>query len=208
MFERLPGGSEAHLARNDAWWPGRGPRLLFILRLAPSVTADLDSVIQSAGIKTALGARLFPPALWHQSVSDRYADRPELRERLLAAGGRVRARGLTVELDELKVARNKHGKFNVEARQRSACPELVALVDAVNYAVAQQGLPKGKGHSAHVTLSYNFEGGLKTQPMIPVQWAADALELVVGGGQPYTYTTLGRWMLDPAAPPVSQPGLF
>lgn len=209
MFERLPGGSEAHLTIDDAWWPGRGPRLLFILRLAPSETAALDDAIESAGVKAALGAELFPAALWHQSVSDRYANRPELRQLLLAVGERVRVPGFTIELDQLRKGSNQRGSFNVEARQRSACPELVTLVDAINEAAAAQGLPKGRGHSPHVTLSYGFKGELPgTQPMIPVEWTVDAFELVVGGGKPYGYTTLGRWMLGPPAARASQASLF
>lgn len=209
MFERLPGGSEAHAAFDDAWWPGRGPRLLFILRLAPTVTAALDSAIRSAGVKAALGQDLFPAPLWHQSVSDRYADRPDIRPRLLAAGERVRAPGFTLELDQLRAARNLRDSFNVEARQRSASPELRALVDAINDAAAEQGLPRGKGHSPHVTLSYGFRGELPgTQPMTPVEWQVQAFELVSGGGSPYAYTTLGRWMLGPPAPRASQASLF
>lgn len=209
MFERLPGGSEAHGAIHDAWWPRHGPRLLFILRLAPPAAAALDGAIESSGARQVLGAKLFPAALWHQSVSDRYADRPELRQRLLAAGERVHAPGFTIELDQLRAGRNQRGSFNVEVRQRSACPELVTLVNAVNDAVADQGLPKGKGHSPHVTLSYNFEGNPPgNQPLVPVEWAVDEFELVSGGGHPYAYTTLGRWMLGPAAPRASQPGLF
>ncbi|MFZ7096923.1 2'-5' RNA ligase family protein [Luteimonas dalianensis] len=173
------------------------------------MTAELDAAIRAAGVKAALGTKLFPPALWHQSVSDRYADRPELRERLLAAGGDVRVPGFSIDLDQLRKGRNPRGNFNVEARQRSACSELVTLVDAINEAVAAHGLPKGDGHSPHVTLSYGFNGELPgTQPMTPVEWRVDAFELVVGGGQPYGYTTLGRWTLGPPAARASQPSLF
>jgi len=209
MFERLPGGSEAHLARDDAWWPGRGPRLLFILRLAPSATAALDDIIGAAGIKAMLGRELFPAGLWHQSVSDRYADRPEVRDRLLAAGAAVQVPGFTIELDQLRAYGNDKGSYNVEARQRAGCPDLARLVDAINGAVAGQGLPRGGGHSPHVTVSYSFGGEpQKPQTMPAVEWTVDAFELVVGGGRPYTYSTLGRWMLGPHAPRASQPGLF
>ncbi|MGY0632577.1 2'-5' RNA ligase family protein [Luteimonas sp. A478] len=209
MFERLPGGAEAHVAIHDAWWPGRGPRLLFLLRMAPPAATALDSAIESAGIKVALGAELFPAALWHQSVSDRYADRPELRQRLLAAGGQVRVPGFTIELDQLRSGRNQRGSFNVEARQRGACTGLATLVDAINDAAAAQGLPKGGGHSPHVTLSYTFQGELpRTRSMPSIEWPVDAFELVLGGGRPYGYTTLGRWMLGPPAARVSQASLF
>lgn len=209
MFERLPGGSEAHLARNDAWWPGRGPRLLFILRLAPSATAALDDIIGSAGIKAVLGRELFPAVLWHQSVSDRYADKPEVRERLLAAGATVQVPGFTIELDQLRAYGNDKGSYNVEARQRGGCPDLARLVGAINVAVAEHGLPQGGGHSPHVTLSYSFRGKPpKPRTMPAVEWTVDAFELVVGGGKPYGYTTLGRWTLGPPAASASQASLF
>lgn len=209
MRQQMPGGSRRPVAAQDAWWPGRGSRLLFILRPPATTAAALGSTIESAGVAAALGRELFPLALWHQSVSDRYADRPDLRERLLAAGAQVRAPGFTIELDQLRAARNQRGSCNVEARQRAGCPELVALIDAVNAAVAGQGLPQGGGHSPHITFSYTFCGALpRTRPILPVEWAVDAFELVAGGGRPYGYTTLGRWTLEPAAPRASQPSLF
>jgi len=194
---------------DDAWWPGRGPRLLFILRLTPFTTAALDDVIGSAGIKALLGPDLFPAVLWHQSVSDRYADRPEIRERLLAAGAAVQVPGFTIGLDQLRAYRNDKGSYNVEARQRAGSPDLVTLVDAVNVAVAAQGLPRGGGHSPHATLSYGFQGEPpKPLKMPAVEWSVDAFELVVGGGRPYGYTTLGRWALGPPAARASQASLF
>ena len=209
MFERLPGGSEAHLAVNDAWWPRHGNRLLFILRLAPSAAAALDDIIGSAGIKAMLGRDLFPAGLWHQSVSDRYVDRPEVRERLLAAAATVQVPGFTIGLDQLRAYGNDRGSCNVEARQRTGCPDLARLVGAINVAVAEQGLPRGGGHSPHVTLSYSFGGEPpKPRTMPAIEWTIDAFELVVGGGHPYTYSTLGRWLLGPPVPRASQPGLF
>ncbi len=83
------------------------------------------------------------------------------------------------------------------------------LVAAVNAAVERQGLPAGRGHTPHVTLSYGFRGELPpSQPMRPVEWPVDVVELVVGGGKPYGYETLGRWALGPAAARVSQASLF
>lgn len=209
MLQELPGAMRDQPAVPDAWWPRRGNRLLFMLRPAPPMTAALTGAIESAGVMAVLGQELFPPALWHQSVSDRYADRPEIRQRLLAAAAEVRARGFTIELDQLRTGSNQRGSCNVEVRQRAGCGELAALIGAINAAVAGQGLPQGGGHSPHVTLSYTFRGELpRTQPILPVEWAVDAFELVVGGGRPYGYTTLGRWRLDEPAPRASQASLF
>lgn len=193
----------------DAWWPKHGNRLLFILRPTAQVRTALSEAIAAAGVTAVLGRDAFPAGLWHQSVSDRYADRPEIRERLLAAGDTLQARGFTLELDQLKTARNKRGSFNVDARERRGSQELDMLIASVNDAATMQGLPAGGGHTPHVTLSYGFRGELPpSQPMIRVEWTVDALELVVGGGKPYNYEILGRWALAPAAPRVSQASLF
>lgn len=193
----------------DPWWPGHGNRLLFLLRPGAQVQAALADAIAAAGIKAVLGREAFPPGLWHQSVSDRYADRPDIRERLLAAGASLRALGFTLELDQVRAAKNTRGSFNVDARERRGSAELEALVAAVNEAVTAQGLPAGGGHTPHVTLSYGFRGTLPpSQPMAPVEWPVETVELVVGGGTPYRYDTLGHWTLAPAVPRVSQASLF
>lgn len=209
MFERLPGGSEAQTASDEAWWPGRGPRLLFLVRLARGVASTLDGIIEEAGLKAKLGGTLFPQELWHQSVSDRYADLPWVRERLMAAGGQVQVPGFTLSLDQIRTARNQRGSFNAEVRQRGRCSELAQLVEAINAAVAAEGLPQGGGHSPHATLSYGFDGTMpSTQFIPPLDWRVDALELVWGGGHPYRYDTLGRWQLGPPVMTASQPSLF
>lgn len=193
----------------DPWWQGSGNRLLFLLRPSPPVQAALADAIAAAGIPPLLGKQAFPPELWHQSVSDRYADRPGIRALLLAAGAAVRAPGFTIELDQLRAAENRRGSLNVDARERRGCQELDRLINSVNAALVDQGLPGGGGHTPHVTLSYSFRGQLpRTRPMTPVEWPVEAFELVVGGGDPYGYTTLGRWMLEPAAPRASQASLF
>ncbi|MCE7033123.1 hypothetical protein LY625_10940 [Lysobacter sp. GX 14042] len=193
----------------DAGWPGHGNRLLFILRPSAQVRAALADAVAAAGVTAALGNSAFPPGLWHQSVSDRYADRPDIRERLLAAGAGIQARGFTLELDQVRAARNRRGSFNVDARERRGSGELDLLIASVNASVEEQGLPPGGGHTPHVTLSYGFHGELPPrQPMRRVDWAVDSLELVVGGGAPYHYETLGRWPLGPAAARASQASLF
>lgn len=209
MFERLPGGADANRAVEAAWWPGRGPRLLYLVRVSPEVAGAVDAAIAASGLKSTLGPALFPRALWHQSVSDRYADLPWVCERLLAAGARVRAPGFTLTLDQVRTARNQRGSFNAEVRQRGRCAELGQLVAAINAAVAEEDLPQGGGHSPHVTLSYGFAAAAPSSvPILPVEWRVDAFELVWGGGQPYRYDTLARWQLASPVTTASQPSLF
>lgn len=195
----------------DAWWkPGSGTsRVFFLARADASCTAELSSQMDLHGVLALLGVDIFPFENLHQSLSDRYRDTPDIRRRLLLAGGNVQVQAFTLALSRLQCAPNDRGSCNVDVRMHRASEGLDALVDAINAAVAGQGLPKGGRHTAHVTLSYGFRGVMpRTQTIPAIDLSIDAFELVVGGGTPYGYTTLGRWNLDPAAPRAVQSPLF
>lgn len=196
---------------SDAWWPpGSGlPRLFFLARLRAACTAALSSQLERHGVVALLGADLFPFDLLHQSLSDRYRDTAEIRRRLLRAGDSVRGRAFSLTLDRLRCAPNERGSSNVDVWMEGGCKELALLVAALNEAVASQGLPMGGGHTPHITVSYTFRGEMPPLRKIPViEVAIDAFELVVGGGKPYRYATLRRWMLAPAPQRTVQPPLF
>ncbi len=92
-----------------AWWGGHGDRLLFILRPPAPVR---DAVIQSlehAGMLDLLGDH-WPVECWHQLVSARYEDTPEIRQRLLQAGARVQADTFRIELDRVRVTADGHAQ--------------------------------------------------------------------------------------------------
>jgi RNA 2',3'-cyclic 3'-phosphodiesterase len=206
-----PGGGAASDVVSDAWWPPRSglPRLLFLARLRAARTAAVSSQLDAHGVATLLGADLFPLDLLHQSLSDRYRDTLEIRRRLLLAGDSVRGQAFTLTLDRLRCAPNDRGSSNVDLWMHGGCKELVWLVDAINDAVGRQGLPRGGGHTPHITVSYTFKGGMPPLQRIPViDVPIDAFELVAGGGKPYGYTTLRRWMLAPASQRTVQPPLF
>jgi len=42
----------------------------------------------------------------------------------------------------------------------------------------------------------------------PIDLSIDEVELVVGGGSPYGYQTLGKWVLSPESDRMTQGGLF
>jgi hypothetical protein len=206
-----PGGGAASDVVTDAWWPpGSGlPRLLFLARLRAACTAALSSQLETHGVVTLLGADLFPFDLSHQSLSDRYRDTAEIRRRLLRAGDSVRGRAFSLTLDRLRCVPNDRGSRNVDVWMEGGCKALALLVADLNEAVASQGLPVGGGHAPHITVSYTFRGEMPPLQKIPaIEVAIDAFELVVGGGKPYRYATLRRWLLDPAPRPTVQPPLF
>ena len=206
-----PGGGAAGNVLSDAWWPpGSGlPRLFFLARLRATCTAALSSQLERHGVVAMLGADLFPFDLSHQSLSDRYRDTAEIRRRLLLAGDSVRGRAFSLALDRLRCAANERGSRNVDVWMEGGCKALALLVDALNQAIGSQGLPMGRGHAPHITVSYTFRGEMPPLRKIPaIEVAIDAFELVVGGGRPYGYATLRRWLLDPAPRPTVQPPLF
>jgi hypothetical protein len=205
-----PPGSPIWL--DDALWrAGRGHnRLLFMARPHGAARTMFDTATREINIQTELGMKMFPLANWHQSLSDRYVDTPELRVRLLRAGDAIKAQAFTLELDRLKAEKNGRDLFNVEVRSARGSDALEQLIHQINDLIADQGLPRGAGHSPHVTLSYTFDRELRSRQLkIPaIAWTLDTVELVVGGGDPYRYQTLGRWPLASAAPHVSQPSLL
>ncbi len=127
----------------------------------------------------------------------------------MRVGAEIKLSAFTITLDTLLTSKNAKGSFNVDVRQRHESTELVALVALINALIERQGLPSGDGHSPHVTLSYGFTGSMpRTQSMPPVEWMVHEIELVVGGGAPYDYVTLGRWPLGQAIRQTAQAALF
>ncbi|WP_372018013.1 2'-5' RNA ligase family protein [Pseudoxanthomonas sp. 10H] len=193
-------------APDEAFWHRRcgWDRLIFIGRSSAHARDDLEHSLVVHGIREKLGRQAFARHLRHQSLSDRYMDKPEIRERLLHVGASMQFPAFTVELDAL-VAEGLH----VEARSRKPCAELARFIILLNEQIDRYGLPPGGGHRPHITLAYSFTGSLpRTQSMPRVDWPIDELELVVGRGTPYDYTTLGSWKLGPARPQQAQDSLF
>ncbi|MET1023294.1 MAG: 2'-5' RNA ligase family protein [Pseudoxanthomonas sp.] len=197
---------------DDALWhAGRGHnRLLFMARPHGAARTMFDTATREINIQTELGMKMFPLANWLQSLSERYVDTPDLRMRLLRAGDAIKAQAFTLELDRLKAEKNAHDLFNVEVRSARTSDALEQLIQRINDSIADQRLPRGEGHSPHVTLSYTYDRELGSRQLkIPaIAWTIDQFELVVGRGDPYRYQTLGRWALEPAPPHVCQAPLF
>ena len=198
--------------RDALWQPGRDSattKLLLIARPGDAVRDAIDRTLAEYRISGSLGLDAFPSTNWHQSLSDRYIDTPELRRTLARAGAMVQTPAFTLEMDRIHCARNLHGSFQWDVRQRRKSEELVALVAAINTAIAACGLPRGGGHSPHVTVHYRAPGSLlRDEHIVPIRWTIDTVELVTGGGHPYRYETLDRWLLQPELPQPRQATMF
>lgn len=191
------------------WHEGRGEtRLLVIARVSPTANAGIDDRLARMGLLASIGAQ-FPRENRHQSVSDRYIDSPEVRELLPTACAMVRVPAFTLVLDQIRSSPMGDDLHRWEVRQRRSSAELTALVDALNAEILATGLPPGQRHSPHVSISYRARAGLaRAEAIETVELKIDTIELVVGGGKPYRYTTLGRWPLQPELPRPVQEAMF
>jgi 2'-5' RNA ligase len=172
---------------------------LFIAKPQPDVLSAMVTAVTASGLDHLLGAALFAPDNWHQSLSDRYSDEPELRDRLLHAGGRISAVSVTMTLNRII---SKSGKRGIQwaFRARGEPPEFQELLNTVQAALRAEGLSEEQGHIPHITISYAAPARLSSQKILPIEWTVNEILLVKGGGEePYQYRTLGRWQL--LAPP-------
>lgn len=210
VAESVPPGS-----KTPVFWEAerdRGqPRLLFIARPDPATRQQLEAALAAHGIDAMLGRSRFDPDNWHQSVSERYLDTPQLRRQLMAAGASLAGAAITLPLDRVLSTRNLRGRFNWEVRTAPDARDLLlGLVNDIKQALGAQGLPVvTQVNRPHITLSYGADSGLpRDLPITPVYWPIAAVELVSGGGAPYRYTTLARWPLSAEVHRIHQAGLF
>lgn len=202
----------ADLVLPDALWSSGkgGSRLLFIARPSAQVRAAIEELLDRYDIMAMLGRQLFAAENWHQSLSARYVDTPQVRELLARAGDGLRLRAFHIVFERLVAGLKEPGVFHWDIRPRGSSKDLDNVVEALKAGISHQGLPVAThGHGAHFTLSYGAKAGLPEPLAIgPVPWTVDTIELVAGGGDPYRYTTLRQWTLEPVPPPPHQSNLF
>ncbi|WP_082615447.1 hypothetical protein [Acidovorax sp. Root267] len=182
----------------------KGPRLIFVAKPSPEVAAAMWRTVALNGLDSST---LSPQDNWHQTLSDRYGDTPEVRQKMLRVGARVRAQACTLVLNRIRDGVHKEqGKntihWSFRARGRPHCFD--ALLVAVRQALYEEGLATETGHTPHSTISYWAPTRLGPTRMDPIAWTLDELLLVVGGnGKSYSYETIGRWPLQPVPPDPS-----
>lgn len=184
----------------------RGSRLIFMAKPPPEVASAMWIAIARNGLEQST---LSPMDNWHQTLSDRYGDTPEMRQKMLRAGAGVKARACTLVLNRIRDGVYKdQGKTTIQwsfrARGRPHCFD--ALLAAVRHALSTEGLATKTGHTPHTTISYWAPTRLGPTQMNPIAWTIDEILLVVGRNDEsgsYSYETIGRWPLQPAPPDPS-----
>ena len=184
-------------------------RLLFVALPPPEVRDALLRAVRINRLDTRLGSAMFPHANWHQTLSDRYPDTAKMRARMLRAGARAAAHACTLTFNRLRDQR--HGETWDWAFKAKGRPQgFDALLAAIAAALATEGVETATGHTPHMTVSYWAPEPLGPSDMAPLHWTLTDIRLVLGGGQPYQYTALGQWPLQPppADPKTMQLSLF
>lgn len=183
--------------------------LLFMALPPPAVREALLKHVRLNRWDRRLGGAMFPACNWHQSLSGLHSATPEMRSRMLRAGAKVAAHACTLLLDEM--TSEAHGStWYWTFRAKTPPPGFGPLLVSIAAALAAEGIETLSSHTPHVTLSYWAPEPLGTWRMEPIPWTLTELRLVVSGGHPYTYKTLGQWPLLPARdnPPPAQAELF
>ncbi|MFG6460834.1 hypothetical protein ACG04Q_04555 [Roseateles sp. DXS20W] len=149
-----------------------------------------------------MGANLFPPSNWHQSLSARFEDEPRVVDRLRAAGDTLSARAVKLRLDRIESRPGPEG-IHWAFRADHTPADFRTLVRGLGAAITAQTGMKPIKPTPHITISYWAGERLPRMLTIePVDWLLDEVLLVRGGGRPYHYAVIARW---PPQPPREQP---
>lgn len=177
--------------------------VFFMARPPRDVVCAAREMLERHGLDAMLDRALFPPANWHQSISDLQPGSRETCARMLRAGARVRAPAFDLVLDRVCSRHDQPGTIHWYLRAREIKPSgLEALVDSVRAETKAEGIGPQGGHTAHVTISYKAAVGLpRVLKIPPIVWPVDAFELVECRDQPYRYEVIGRWSLLPVTGP-------
>jgi 2'-5' RNA ligase len=181
-------------------------RLFFAAMLSPETVAAICALLEQHGLDRWLGAALFAPANWHQSLSERVFNATRADIALLrGVGERIRAHACTLQFNRIDSSVNPKGRVHVTLRARGRPQAFLALNDAVQTELrAADYASIATGVTPHTTLSYDAPGRIETIAIEPpLHWTIDTLSLVLGHGNPYRYEVLDRWPLLPECNPVA-----
>jgi RNA 2',3'-cyclic 3'-phosphodiesterase len=176
----------------------------------PAVREHLLAELRRLQLMELLGGTLFPPLNWHQSLSDRFEDKPSLIEQLLGIGSKISARAVKLKIDRIESASGPEGTHWAFKPDKKPV-DFDELLQSIQTAISSLAPRRKAKPAAHVTISYWAPQHLrKMMPIEPVEWLIDGLQIARGHGDPYCYEILGSWQLLPARVELhaEQLGLF
>lgn len=172
-------------------------RCLFIGIPAAAPCQRLAGELERLGLAARLGADLFRPSNWHQSLSGRFEDVPHVVEQLRAAGDMLSARAVRFNMDRIESQPGPDGIQWAFRAERSP-EDFGLLLRSLGAAITATTGHKAVKPTAHITISYWASEKLARLVCIePVSWLLDEVLLVRGGGRPYHYEVIARWPLQP-----------
>ena len=187
-------------------------RLFFAAMPSPETVAAIRALLERHGLDRWLGAALFAPGNWHQSLSERVFNPTRTDIALLrGVGERVRAHACTLQYNRIETSTTQKGKVYLTLRAKGRPKPFEAINLALQAALrAADYAGMASGVTAHTTLSYSAPSLIEKIDIDPtIDWTIDELLLVLGNGDPYRYDVIDRWPLLPERDPVAtQIGLF
>lgn len=175
------------------------PTALFFMAKPPTaVRAAMQEALAAHALGRRLGAGLFPPEHWHQSLSNLFDDTPDLRMRLMHVGEQLRATAFSMAFNRVGGNAGQAGRIHWSFLARGMPDGFVELLAAIRAGIAAQGMRVGSSHTPHVTISYRAPEPLAPIKIAPIPWQVDQFQLVERGGEPFGYREIARWSLHPA----------
>lgn len=162
------------------------------------VLEHIDAQLEILGLASEGEHPLVARANRHQSLSDKHP--LACREQMLRACERIRAHSFELCFDRIEGRDGDPGTIHWTLRGRASSPPgFSELLEEVKRNLHAEHVDDRPGHTPHVTLNYFAMLPLvpAVQPLAPVVWLVDRIELVVAGGHPYRYDTLMSWPLLP-----------
>lgn len=176
--------------------------LLFMARPPQPVRAALLARLQQHGLSARLGPELFAPAHWHQSLSNLFEATADHRSRLLRIGEELVADTFAMYFNRVAGNTAQAGRIHWSVLARGTPTGFSALLAALGQGLEAAGMTVGNRHTPHLTISYRAPEPLRSQPIEPVEWRVDELQLVERSTRPFGYQMVARWPLRAASSQV------
>jgi hypothetical protein len=178
----------------------------------PDFVEAILQVLREHGLERELGAALFAPTNWHQSLSGRIFNPSRSDVALLrAVGSRVAAHACTLQYNRIDSKADDEGNILVTLRAKGLPKSFRSLLQALSQPLVEHGYGHlATNNSPHSTLSYKAPSLIDKIDISPtLDWTISELLLVLGDGTPYRYEIMDRWLLLPERDPIAnQIGLF